>query len=91
MQIKKEDGKYTDVDITWNSRLKPYGFKTFQKDWDGKSRFIGINNIIQRYDGVTDANMKKKELTNSLEPELKERRERFLKEFIEWVDLINKA
>jgi hypothetical protein len=32
----------------------------------------------------------KKELIESLEPEVRERREKFLKKFIEWIDSVNK-
>ncbi len=89
VQIKKENGKYADIDITWNSKLASCGFKTFPTNWDGKSVFAGIDNIIQRWDGA-DAESKKKEITNSLAPNFKERRERFLSEFIKWVRMINK-
>lgn len=88
VQIKKERGKYMDIDITWNSRLASYGFRTFPRNWDGESAFIGINNIIRRWDGV-DAESKKKEITDSLPMELKERRARFLSEFIKWIGTIN--
>ncbi len=89
VQIKKENGEYTDIDITWNSKLASCGFKTFPKNWDGKSAFVGIDNILHRWDGA-DAESKKKELLNSLDLKSRERRERFLKEFIKWVKIINK-
>lgn len=89
VQIKNENAEYADIDITWNSKLAPYGFRTFPKNWDGKTAFIGINNIIQRWDGV-DIESKKKELMDSLDLKLKERRERFLSEFIKWTGMINK-
>lgn len=88
VQIKDEYGKYIDLDITWNSKLAPYGFKAFPKNWNGESAFIGIDNIIRRWDGA-DVESKKKELINSLDLELKQRRERFLSEFIKWVGTIN--
>jgi hypothetical protein len=89
VQIKKENGDYIDADITWNSKLALCGFKTFPKNWDGKTAFVGIDNIIRRWDGV-DAESKKKEITSSLELDLKERRENFLNKFIKWVEVINK-
>ena len=87
IQIKK-DNKYVDVDITWNPKLKEYGFTTFPEDWDGKSSFVGIDKIVRRWDGVGIESIKKK-LIKSLSPKIQERRERFLKEFIEWIDSIN--
>lgn len=83
------DGEYVDVDITWNSKLKPYGFKTLPKDWDGISSYVGVDNIIQRWDGAGITN-KKNELSGSLDAEMRGRRARFLKEFIRWVDSINR-
>jgi hypothetical protein len=87
VQIEKE-GRNIDLDITWNSKLKLYGFKTFPSNWDGKTDFIGVDKIIRRWDGVSIGSMKK-ELIESLEPEVRERREKFLKKFIEWIDSIN--
>jgi len=88
VQIKKENGESMEVDITWNPKLKPYGFKTFPENWDGRSAFIGINNIIKRWNGANISDMKAK-FIDSLNPELRERRERFLRKFIEWVKIIN--
>lgn len=32
VQVKIDKGEYIDVDITWNSKLKPFGFKTFPEN-----------------------------------------------------------
>ena len=88
VRIRREDGALIDIDVTWNSKLKPYGFKTFPESWDGKTAFIGLDKIIKRWDGVEIGEMKK-ELIDSLTPELRERRELFLQEFIRWIDSIN--
>lgn len=87
LQIEKENGSKIDVDITWNSKLKEYGFMTFPEDWEGKDSFVGLN-INQRWDDV-DMKTKKIELIESLSPESRERREHFLKLFIKWIHSIN--
>lgn len=88
VQVIAENKPPIDVDITWNSRLKPYGFKTFPENWDGKTSFVGVDKVIRRWDGADIRDMKK-QLIESLSPELRERREQFLKEFIAWVASIN--
>ncbi|MFH0956930.1 MAG: hypothetical protein V1813_03635 [Candidatus Aenigmatarchaeota archaeon] len=90
VQIAGEGGKYMDIDITWNSKLKPFGFRTFPRDWDGKSPFIGLDEMVRRWDDANIVSMKK-EFVDSLTPEVRERRERFLKGFIDWVGRINKG
>jgi len=90
VQIEREDGIYLDVDITWNPKLKPYGFRTFPEDWNGKTPFVGVEKIVRRWDCADIASMKK-ELTEYLPPDVRERREHFLREFISWVDSINKS
>jgi hypothetical protein len=87
LQIEKDNGAKVDVDITWNSKLKKYGFRTFPEDWNGKTSFFGLK-INQRWDAV-DMKAKKIELIESLSPELRNRRERFLKIFVKWVHSIN--
>jgi len=88
VQIPKSDGTFIDVDITWNSELQPYGFKTLPADWNGESSFVGLHSIVKRWDNADIDNMKQ-ELITGLSPELKERRERFLHDFIQWIDDIN--
>lgn len=88
VQIRNDKGEYIDIDITWNSNLAPYGFKTFPKNWNGKSAFVGIDNIIKRWDDV-DMESMKQQLIDFLGPKARERRERFLREFIKWVRTIN--
>ena len=83
------NGNLIDVDVTYNSKLKPYGFKTFPQNWDGKTSFVGVDNIVKRWDGAEMLAMKK-DLIESTDPKLRERRERFLKVFIPWVESINK-
>jgi len=87
LQVEKDDGKKIDVDITWNTKLKEFGFITFPEDWDGKSSFLGLK-INQRWDNV-DMKAKKIELIESLSPELRDRRERFLRLFVKWVHSVN--
>ncbi|RJQ17174.1 hypothetical protein C4573_03920 [Candidatus Woesearchaeota archaeon] len=87
LQIEKDDGTKIDIDTTWNSKLKEFGFRTFPEDWDGKSSFVGFK-INQRWNNVA-MKAKKIELIESLSPELRARRERFLKSFVQWVHSIN--
>lgn len=87
LQVEKDDGTKIDIDVTWNSKLKEVGFKTFPKDWNGKTSFIGLK-INKRWDNI-DMKAKKIQLIESLSPELRERRERFLKLFVKWIHSIN--
>ena len=89
IQVEKDTGEKIDVDITWNSKLKEYGFKTFPENWDWSSSFVGAK-INQRRDEC-DMKKKKIELIESLSPEIRERREYFLKLFIDWITWINKT
>ncbi|MDH4358852.1 MAG: hypothetical protein OEV37_02845 [Candidatus Berkelbacteria bacterium] len=89
IQIKNEKEQWIDADVTWNSKLKPYGFETFPLAWDGQTSFVGVRNIISKWEGRNIAEMKK-ELIESLSKEMRERRENFLKGFVEWVASINK-
>lgn len=89
VQIKRES-QWIDVDVNYNPELAQYGFKTFPKDWDGHAPFIAVNHIIRRWDNPNMLNLKK-ELIDSLDPVIKDRRSRFLKAFIAWADTINKS
>lgn len=88
VQVLNPTGTYLDLDITWNPELKPYCFKALPEGWDGTTPFVGVDNIIRRWDGVEIGSMKKM-LIDYLTPEARERRERFLKGFITWVRSIN--
>lgn len=88
LHVQLEDESWIDVDITWNPGLNKYGFLTLPDDWDGHSSFLGLH-INNRWDNV-DMKAKKIELIQALSPELRERRERFLHLFVEWVHEINK-
>ena len=48
-----------------------------------KISFIGIDKIIKRWDDADVIKMKKK-LIEDLSPELRKRREHFLREFFKW-------
>ena len=86
--IKLENDNY--LDITWDQSLSQFGFKVLPHDWTPKNSFIGIQNIKQQWDGIS-IDEKKSQLINSLSPEMKERRERFLNKFIKWIDSIHKG
>jgi len=85
VQVQTEEGKWVDLDITWDSPLKTYGFLTLPKDWDARTPFMGLHSIVKRWNGVSIAE-KKSEILGSMSPKLLERRERFLHEFILWID-----
>ncbi|MBU1148484.1 hypothetical protein KKI23_00155, partial [Patescibacteria group bacterium] len=85
--VEKDDGTKIDVDITWNTKLKEYGFRSLPEDWEGKTSFVGLI-INQRWDDI-DMKAKKIELIESLSPELRERRKRFLELFVKWVHSLN--
>jgi hypothetical protein len=82
------NGNYVDIDVTWNSRLKPHGFKAFPKGWDGKTPFVGVDKIIRRWDGI-DIKEKKQQLIDSLSPKSRKNREKFLNGFVSWVESLN--
>lgn len=84
----KLDTKF-DLDITWNSKLETYGFKTLPTNWEPNSSFVSVN-YIKRWDNV-DLHSKKQELINELPEEVRLRRERFLKGFIAWINSINNS
>ncbi|MFH1126322.1 MAG: hypothetical protein V1703_04290 [Candidatus Altiarchaeota archaeon] len=88
LQIQNTDGDYIDVDVTWNPKMKPYGFRTFPENWGGRTRYVGVDNMIRRWDTIDVTDMKK-HLIESLNTEVKLRRERFIAGFIKWVDSIN--
>lgn len=83
------DGSYVDVDVTWNPHLKPYGFRTFPLDWDGRTPFVGLDKMLWRRDGV-DVGVMKEHIVDSLGPLEKRRRARFLKAFFAWTSSVNK-
>lgn len=84
--IQLEDG--IDIDVIFNPELKPFGFKTFPEEWDGRTSFVGFDNIIKRWNDADLDNMKS-QLIETLSTEQRERRQRFLDAFIEWVETIN--
>jgi len=87
IQIEKDNGVKIDVDVTWNSKLKEFGFMTLPDDWDSNSSFLGLK-IRQRWDDV-DMKTKKIELIESLSSEQRERRSHFLELFVKWIHSIN--
>ncbi len=89
LQIQNDDGKWIDVDITWDPFLKPHGFRTFPENWDGKTSFVGLHPLIHRWDNA-DPDMKQ-EWIKALTPEMRERRERFLHGFFGWIASLRKV
>ena len=89
LQIEVDD-RWVDTDVTWNPKLKPYGFKTFPEKWNGETPFIGIDNIKRRWVGLKGKEIRTN-LIESLTVETRDRRERFLKEFFKWIDSLNKT
>lgn len=89
VQLQHGD-EWIDVDITWDSPLASYGFRTLPKDWNGTTSFVGIQPIAQRWDGA-DLAAKKHELIDALSPEIKERRQKFLDGFIAWIASLRTA
>ena len=87
LQNWKKNGNY--VDVTWDNVLELFGFKVLPEDWTPEKSFIGVQNIIQKWEGV-QIDDKKKELIEGLEIAIKERRKRFLSLFIRWIDSIHK-
>lgn len=85
--VKLENGNY--LDITWDPALQPLGFMSLPNDWTPEQSFIGVKNIKQQWDGVSIDEMKS-QLINGLDQEIRERRERFLSGFIDWINSIRK-
>lgn len=84
LQVKNSEGTWIDLDVTWDPALAKYGFRTLPENWDGETSFVGLTSET-RWDGVSMVE-KKADLINALDPRKKERRERFLKGFIPWID-----
>ncbi len=89
VQIQNPEGLWIDVDVTWNSKLSSVGFRSLPQGWDGSSPFVGLQKIERRWDNIEIHTMKQK-LIDDLPPQLQERRKRFLEQFIQWVESINK-
>lgn len=83
VRVRDQTGAWIDVDITWDEPLIEYGFPCLPSTWDGTTSFIGVE-PLERWNNV-DVAVKKKELIASLSPELRARRSRFLRSFIEWI------
>ncbi len=83
VQLQNASGAWMDIDITWDAPLKPSGFLTFPSTWDGESPWIGVQSIDERIDNA-DLTMKQQSI-HALSPEIRERRELFLREFFVWV------
>lgn len=86
--VQLKDG--TDLDVTWNKALAEHGFKVLPEDWDGKTSFVGVDQIKNRWDGANIDEMKA-DLIGGLDEQTRERRERFLKGLIRWTEAINKG
>lgn len=84
--IQLENGNY--IDITWDPKLAPFGFRVLPDDWTVNDTFIGVKNIKRRWDGAP-VDETKQDLVNALPKVLQERRERFLQEFIKWIKEIH--
>lgn len=85
LQVKNSNDEWIDVDATWDPALKACGFLTLPADWNGEESFVGMRKIEERWDGVSIGE-KKQELIGALDSDQQERRERFLKGFIAWID-----
>ncbi len=89
LQIKNKAGSYIDVDVTFDPPLKRYGFRVLPLEWDGQSSTpIAFEPIIKRWNNA-DMTVLKTELVDSLSQQTRTRRERFLKEFIIWIDSLH--
>lgn len=84
VQIRVEGDTWVDLDVTWDPSLVTQGFHSLPLDWDGHTPFIGLARLRERWNGM-DMHMKKEELIAALSPEQKERRQRFLAAFIQWI------
>jgi len=85
VKIKDHEGIWLDIDVAWDPLMNQIGFKIFPEEWDGRTSFIGLEKMNQRWDNV-DVNQKKKELFDLLTPEERERRGRFLKHLFPWIE-----
>jgi hypothetical protein len=85
VQIQYADGPWVDIDVTWDPPLALHGLSPLPDNWNGHTSFVGLRHIEKRWDGASIAE-KKAELIAALSPEEQERRERFLEEFIQWID-----
>ncbi|MFA5135206.1 MAG: hypothetical protein WC505_05510 [Patescibacteria group bacterium] len=89
VQVRDRFRNWIDVDVTFDSALSNYGFRSFPQDWDGAQPFLGVHNIIKRWD---DANVDalKREFVDALTPEVRERRERFLTALFAWLQKVRR-
>lgn len=87
VQVKRKDGSWLDVDVTFDPALKQYGFRSLPDDWDGTQGFVAVDPVITRWEGGDVAILKRK-LLSSLSNSVRDRRERFLQALFEWVRTI---
>ena len=89
LQLQSSIGDWIDVDITWDSALKPFGFRTFPSHWNDETSFVGVQNMQDRTDNADIS--KKKEWLAALTPDVQERRERFLHGFFAWAESLRSS
>lgn len=82
---------WIDLDVNWDKALVKYGFPSLSNGWNGATSFVAAK-LVRRWDNVSSEEMKKRkvELIESLTPEVRDRRDRFLTAFLEWADYLHK-
>lgn len=89
LQVKNSKGSWIDIDVTWDPPLASAGFRTFPEHWDGETSFVGLKSLVKRWD---DASLDmKNEWIRALTPEMKERREKFLRGLFMWVENVRRG
>lgn len=84
IQVKLKN-EWIDVDVTWDAPLEQFGFRSLPVDWNGQTNFIGLNVIVQRWNGVSIID-KKAEILSQLTDTERTARALFLDGLIHWID-----
>lgn len=79
------NGRWIDLDITWDPPLATYGFLSLPDTWSAAEDFVGVRTMRERWNDASITE-KKSELIAALTDEQRQERERFLGEFVAWIN-----
>jgi hypothetical protein len=82
------DGHWIDVDATWGSNLREYGFPVTE-DWDGRSPMLVAFNSEEHELIEGDPAKVKEELLSKLSPRQRKLRDQFLAALSAWIEEIS--
>jgi len=82
------DGRWIEVDATWGSNLREYGFPVTE-DWDGRSAMLVAFNSEEHELVEGDPAKAKEEMLSKLSPRQRKLRDQFLAALSAWIEEIS--